>query len=421
MAKQIKVVKCPHCGNAKPLSIGKDHYRCDKCSTEFFLDNDDVNINVNHSYNSNVSKNSNQNKGVIAVIIGVVFFVFFIFVLQLCTSIVKDATKNRTAYTAPAPQVKKKRVDVQLLQTGNKPIVFYLESRNAYQREVEKDGLFAVFYDFINDEIISETRVSENNYSQIEHQFFYSNGRHYYTVDYRNLWELNVDKCEINNVTNAIAQAKPALNSGFSTIRFVDKKNGDGLILTTNLGKSFYYFPTVDQLYTHSAFNHMTSPRGLGMVKDEDTTLRLYYLFLNKDSKESSNVAQLMQITYKYNNGGPEYMLTKLTDWTIKHREPYRIVSIKPITEDRISFFPEVLYSDSAEVLVSYRPTLAENAPHDIELLTIKGTTIWKVEYNDKLECESITKTDSTYYIQANKSLILEVKRNGVKKEYSLS
>lgn len=234
-------------------------------------------------------------------------------------------------------------------------------------------------------------------------------------------WEVDAEKCQINNITNTIAQAKPALNSGFSTIRFVDKKNGDGLILTTNLGKAFYYFPTVDQLYTHSAFNHMISPRGLEMVKDEDTTLRLYYLFLNKESKESSNVAQLMQIAYKYNNGGPEYMLTKLTDWTMKHKEPYRIVSVDPITEDRICFFPEVLYSDSTEVLVSYRPTLADDAPFDIELLTTKGATVWKVEYNDKLECESVIKADSTYYIQANKNLILEVKRNGVKKEYSLN
>ena len=50
MAKQIKVVKCPQCGNSKPTAIGKEHYRCSKCDTEFFLDNDDVNINVNHRY-----------------------------------------------------------------------------------------------------------------------------------------------------------------------------------------------------------------------------------------------------------------------------------------------------------------------------------------------------------------------------------
>ena len=152
----------------------------------------------------------------------------------------------------------------------------------------------------------------------------------------------------------------------------------------------------------------------------DDAKLRRYYLFQNKESKASSNVAQLMEITYKYNNGGPENMQTKLTNSNMKNMDRYRIVSIKPITEDRICFFPEVFHSDSTEVLVSYRPTLADEAPQDIELLTTKGDTKWKVTYNKKFDCNSVVKANSTYYLQINKDLILEVKKDGNKKEYSL-
>lgn len=420
MAKQIKVIKCPHCGNTKPLSIGKDHYSCDKCGTEFFLDNDDININVNHSYDSNRNKNPNQNKVIIIAVTGAVFFFLFIFVFQLCTSTVKNITKKRptATYTQPTQKTKTEYIDIQLLQTGNKPIVFYFESRNNYSKDEDKNGLFAIFYDFINNKAINETKVSDNCYSQIDHRYFYSNKKHYYTVDYRSLWEINADQCLIRDITNAIAQTKPALNSGFSTIRFVDKEKGDGLILTTNLGKAFYYFPTVDQLYTHNAFTHV-SAKGMEMASD-DAILRQYYLFQNKESRESSNVAQLMQITYKYNNGGPENMLTRLTEWNIKNMKSYRIVSIKPITENRICFFPEVFYSDSTEVLISYRPTLAEDAPQDIELLTTDGATVWKVTHKEKFECKSVIKTDSTYYLQANEDLIFEIKRDGKKSSYKL-
>lgn len=420
MAKQIKVLKCPHCGNTKPLSIGKDHYRCDKCGTEFFLDNDDININVNHSYHNKEHRNTNQKKVIIAVVIGAAIFFSIIFTFQLCSSIFKDATRKRpTPHVTTTPEKTiKEYIQMQLLQVGDKPILFYIESRNNYLKKEDKNGLFAVFYDFINNKTITEKRISENHHSTIDHQYFISNNKHYYIIDFRSLWEVDAEKCLFNDITTATAQAKPALNSGFSTIRFIDKTNGDGLILTTNLGKAFYYFPTVDQLYTLNAFNYISS-QGMEAVSD-DAKLRRYYLFQNKESKASSNVAQLMEITYKYNNGGPENMQTKLTNSNMKNMDRYRIVSIKPITEDRICFFPEVFHSDSTEVLVSYRPTLADEAPQDIELLTTKGDTKWKVTYNKKFECNSVVKANSTYYLQINKDLILEVKKDGNKKEYSL-
>lgn len=417
MAKQIKVIKCPHCGNTKPQSIGTDHYRCDKCGTEFFLDNDDININVKHSYQNNESHRPIQRKTIAFIIIGVFSFLFFVFMLQLCTSTVKQITKPRKVYATAVNEIKE-WVDVQLLTTQDKPIVFYLQSRNKHQADKENEGIYAVFYDFINDKIISEKRVSENNYSQIEHRFFYSDGKHYYIINNRSLWEVDAVKCEIKDVSSAISQAKPALNSGFSTIRFVESQKGDGLILTTNLGKAFYYFPTIDQLYTYNAFNHISS-QGMDFVA-EDAKLRTIYLFHNKESKASSNVAQLMQITYKYNNGGPENQMTQLTDWYVKNKAAYRVVSIEPVTEDRISFFPEVVYSDSTEIVITYRPTLAKEAPQEVELLTTQGSTVWKVSFPKEMKCKSVIKTDSTYYLQMNEDLIFAVQRDGNKKEYKL-
>ena len=49
MAKNIKAIKCPNCGSIKKLEIRTDYFRCLNCDTEYFLDDDDINININHS------------------------------------------------------------------------------------------------------------------------------------------------------------------------------------------------------------------------------------------------------------------------------------------------------------------------------------------------------------------------------------
>ncbi len=70
MAKQIKAIKCPQCGSSLNTKISEEHFKCDSCGTQYFLDNDDVNINVNHQFNNTstqidsarYSYNRNDNK-----------------------------------------------------------------------------------------------------------------------------------------------------------------------------------------------------------------------------------------------------------------------------------------------------------------------------------------------------------------------
>ena len=44
MPKHIKALKCPSVVARRATLIREDHYRCDSCSTEFFLDSDDITI-----------------------------------------------------------------------------------------------------------------------------------------------------------------------------------------------------------------------------------------------------------------------------------------------------------------------------------------------------------------------------------------
>ena len=44
MPKHIKTIKCPQCGITRATQLREDHYRCDSCSTEYYLDSDDITI-----------------------------------------------------------------------------------------------------------------------------------------------------------------------------------------------------------------------------------------------------------------------------------------------------------------------------------------------------------------------------------------
>ena len=55
MAKEINAIKYPDCCSVTKIELKPDFYKCSSCQTEYFLDDNDVNINYNHNFN-----NSNQ-------------------------------------------------------------------------------------------------------------------------------------------------------------------------------------------------------------------------------------------------------------------------------------------------------------------------------------------------------------------------
>ena len=40
MSTEIKAIQCPKCGSTEKTELRLDHFRCDSCGTEYFLDSD---------------------------------------------------------------------------------------------------------------------------------------------------------------------------------------------------------------------------------------------------------------------------------------------------------------------------------------------------------------------------------------------
>lgn len=421
MGKQIKVIKCPSCGNNKPISLGNDRFRCDKCGTEFFLDNDDININVNHNHNPrpnnyNPPNNYNRSSGnkTIVWIFGTLGVLFFLYILILLVgglfrskkyNGVSTYSTSSTKTKSPKRKISSSAVAWQLISHDNDVYSICLD----YQFNGEK-GLHFVIYDFKNDSIIKAINRGTSQVLTTYHRSFYSTGNDYYVFNHNEIWEVDRKNMIISSITDTIAQAKPALNSGFKSIRFLEEYQGDGFVLETNLGKTFYYFPKVDQLYTYKAFNHFASS-GMETVA-EDAQMRSFYMFENKSSQESSNVAQLMKIDYQYNNGGPENKFRSMDSYTIKNKSAYRVTSLAPIGDEKIAFSPKVIYSDNAYIAISYYPTLASDAPLTIELLGNKGESIWKINIGRDNSVLDVVRIGETIYLLNKRSTLYELSKN---------
>ncbi|MHC5310274.1 hypothetical protein ACYSNM_09485 [Myroides sp. LJL116] len=413
MAKQIKVLKCPQCGSTQPLSIAKDHFRCSKCDSDFILDNDEININVKHTFSGHPPVRKINYK---AIGIGIFLVVIFLMVYPFgSTSSIKQViapSTNSYYHENIKPQ------SIDLFNTSKGLVVFYMESRDMAQRQ--NDGVFGIFYDPKTKQVLSEIQLSSDNSAKIKTRHFPSQEKFYCIIDGQKIAVVDPQTLTIKDYTNSISLAKPALESGFSKVDFVDSNKGDGLILTTNLDRTFYYFPSQDQLYTKKAFEHLSESGNKGVSKTDinNTT----YLFVNSENMASSNIAQLFRVEYKYANGAPENKITSLKEPTLtaRQKDMHRIVDLQPITEQFICFSPKVVYQDNQEVIITYKPTLAQNAASILELVSKDGKSLWKVDYPSGTSFNSAVKVDSTYYLLIGNDKISQINTQGEKLDFDL-
>lgn len=97
MAKNIKAIKCPNCGSIKKNEIKTDYYVCLSCNTEYFLDNDDININIKHVPHSSSQQSTARVKRIIATILlaFILVLIFFIVIKRFVGNSIKSIPSEK--------------------------------------------------------------------------------------------------------------------------------------------------------------------------------------------------------------------------------------------------------------------------------------------------------------------------------------
>ena len=400
MAKQLKTVKCPQCGSVQKTEIKPEYFRCNNCGTEYFLDNDDVNINISHRYSQEQAPEPHStNPFKWLLIFGACSF-FITAVVWLLSAVIG---RSISGYTFPVgPTENEMYLLSTLLPDGETPVAFTIEHKH------RSDSVFAVFTDITTGGVLNRQLLPPRKEGAPDafSRHFHSDSTLWLIWGGERILSVDRGRYTLTDRTAEICASKPALEAGIISAAFVDHSTGEGFELYTGLGKTLYYYPVPDALYTEQAAQYAAKAAPLPSAKK-----MTYYLFRNKETSYSSNVAELMRIEYTFNGGGPENKMTK-TGGSVDTKS-HRIQSYEAITEERIFFSPEVLYHDAEGILISYRPTVAEDAGMSVELLDTEGNIVWSVPFTNALEIRGAIRTAAGFTLQAGDNAFCLVDADG--------
>lgn len=409
MAKQIKAIKCPQCGSSLNSKISEDHYKCNNCGTEYFLDNDDVNININHRFNQPPTDNSKIFKIIGGILLFIVASSIFI---TTCSRLFKKNTPSSTYGVYSSSNNKEKDEDKKnkfkdsfnysfVFENNSKDIIVFGISKREYGEAFskdERDGYYFIFKNLLTGKILEATKLDIKEVKNKDARTFVD-GKTYLIINKRTLYVINEANLSVDDITESTFNKHQEFSSGIASLEFVYEPRGNGLQVMSNVGKEYFYYPLVDKVYNgDSAY---TARLGFNTLLPGAKNVT-YYETTRKSDYFKEEPIQLLRIVYKSNNGGPEEKENN-PSWfkdfgrsgVFTDRSPYvkrlfreernRIVSYTDITPGRLYFSAAVKYFDDKVVIISFRPTAAEDAPRILQCLDANSAEVkWSLNLEEK-------------------------------------
>ena len=247
MPKHIKALKCPQCGSTRATLIREDHYRCDSCSTEFFLDSDDITIHHKHE---TVPDSSNPFSFIQSqfsahpkrslLIAGGASFAFFLLVIigNLTSSRSMDRVAERIAasqggYGYTGTLKERMSYDLEPIElfasAAGRPIVVVCGS--AYQMNTSSKNAqgFVRLYDGETKKVLKDIQLPDLKGSvDVTGLRQFGDGSVYLILNKKHLYRIDpstLDMKEVHGEDYKVAE----FSEGFATVEFVYRDNGDGL------------------------------------------------------------------------------------------------------------------------------------------------------------------------------------------------
>lgn len=450
MAKEIKAIKCPNCGSVNKIELRPDFYKCTSCQTEYFLDDNDVNINYNHNYNHNNPFNNPNPKAlkVIGIVIASVFL--FIMAITFLTSIFSSSKRSSNNYAAYSGSTTREEDQgyyasqynsTVFLQSSGRPVVAMLETRRYNSNtNKEKEGSYLTFYDPIKKELIKADKVSGESFTSSDFKFkTFSDGNIYMINNKATLLKLDKDNLKSEDVGKKFFEANTELQIGVATMEFVYSDNGDGLIILTNDGKKRYYYPLIQKLYTEKEYYKANNGFNTLLPNAKDKTI---YFFTSQSSDYPDEKLQLIQLTYKDNGPGPKDITDRLS-WgkdyggsgIFTDRDPYRkvllgrwekergrVLSWRDVTPDRLYFAPSVLIGEGDDLIIQFRADANTKSPFKLQKINkSSGAVEWTASLPDGADVESLIKyKDGFTGVNDRNQLIVIDNKGNITNNYKL-
>ncbi|MCR5888215.1 transposase [Hymenobacter sp. J193] len=399
MAKAIKAIECPKCGSTQKVAVRPDVFRCENCSTEYFLDNDDINVNYTVRQHAPPPVAPKSPSWVLVGIIAVVALLLVMGVRQLFRADVpQPVTVNYSVVAGADDEEDTKKYTFSSREARlyvaptRQPVLFQVGTRS-YQR-VTPDSSYANFVDATTGAVLKSVALpvppgTSSPDFDLKH---FSNGDLYIVANKTAVFRVDKATYAIRDVTKALFQGQQELASGIATVEGGDDDYGDYFTLFTNDGRNLMYFPLIRTVYSKDDF--YDARHGFNTLRPK-SPIKTGFIFSRKSTTYPEDKIQLIKYQYRDNGGGardlPHFewsddyggsgIFTDADPHVKRLITPYelkeaRILSYADFTPGRLYFEPRHLASDEEYVLIAFKPTASPSALVSVQCLNARTGAI---------------------------------------------
>ena len=383
MPTHIKALKCPQCGSTRATKISEDHYRCDSCSTEFYLDSDD--ITIHHKVETKPAPNTFLRRLLLIILAPAAFFSLITIGL-----IVWGSSREETSREGDGEEHMSYACErlMAFSSTAGRPIVVLCGAARRDDSSGDWDHAKGIMYFFDGEtyEIIKKLelpdvtgRVSVTDARQFE------NGTYYVVLNKQRLFAIDRSTLDVKEIHGEDYKL-PELSEGFGKLALYFHEYGDALEVETNLGKKFVYYPIANKLYTDQSIfkayeDKLPAPK-----------LRTRFTFSEQMMGSDYMDEQIQLVRYQtleqlgyprrtphfgWENDRHSYYPKKIfvSQYFV---EESRLQSYEDFTPGAYYFSPTVLYESDDQILISFKPTAAADAKKMLRCLDAQtGQVLW--------------------------------------------
>jgi hypothetical protein len=408
MAKSIKAIECPKCGSTQKTAVRPDTFRCESCGTEYYLDNDDINVNYTVRQPAPVAGAPLTGK-TRAVVVGAVAVASLLIVGGIRSLFHHDTVAYYPvavpsgAVVAGDPDAAAKQpltytwgsTETTLYPGANgRPERVIVGNQNYSGAGVFKDSLVAIFYDASTGaELQSQPlpRPAGRSSPDLKLRRF-ADGALYVLLNKTTVYQLDPRTHRVEDVSQTLFQRQPELASGVASVEFISENQGDGFTVFTNDGRTLSYYPLIHKVYGKD--DVYAAQTGFGSLRPGSPT-KTAFTFSTKGMSYPEDKLQLIKYQFRDNLGGPkdapefewedDYGGSGIFTSADPHRKVLttpgamrksRVLSYTDFTPGRLYFNPGVRYYDADQVLITFRPTAAENSPLTAQCLDARTAAI---------------------------------------------
>lgn len=403
MAKTIKAIKCPQCGSVGYTEIQPDRYRCNNCNTVYILDNDDIHIIHHHQAPPATQKATPRAVRIVALLIVAVS------AIVILSSVLSQPARKVVKPPRPALYSAPKETLTYRWRSENHALFFDKQQYphalsvgriDSNDKSIDRKARYVSVSDPLSGRNTAPHLMDEGQNGSVDFRLW-DNGDLMMIVGERQLYRMDKEMKSFVPVDTSFFDRYPEFTAGLAKTEFVSDGLGSGLLLFTNEGKSFYFYPLIEKVYKKQEFHKAYS--GMNSVP-KNTPLQTAFAFSRQSSDYEDEPIQLIRYQHKNPDGYPRqrtgfswskdyvhyglisentpYKKVLINKW---NQNAQRIASFKDFTPGRRYFSPQVLNYDAQRVLIAFRAAPTRETPLTFQLLNATTSDIlWS--YNSELK-----------------------------------